>query len=193
MQKKISYLEQERGQRSPSVATMAYIFLFSRVKYCPFHSQYVIYSFPYDRSMIRFKNVLWFTVARGGARFLSFSRLFRAPTNSSVGIARHKINALSNAIISKNYKSPWMRPRLIISPLTEIEWKRRRHRREDEFSEREKESRATLFTIDNFPRWRVIFPRIRSASGFSGIGFIRRSFYPSIIFFENFSEFWFSN
>lgn len=82
-----------------------------------------------------------------------------------------------------------IRPRLIISPLTEIEWKRRRYRREDEFSDREKESRATLFTIDNFPRWRVIFPRIRSASGFSGIGFIRRSFYPSIIFFENFSEF----
>lgn len=47
-----------------------------------------------------------------------------------------------------------IRPRLIISPLTEIEWKRRRHRREDEFSERERKKverlclRSTIFRDD---------------------------------------------
>lgn len=40
----------------PSLSLFLY-FSFDRVKYCPFHSQYVICSFPYDRSMIRFKNV----------------------------------------------------------------------------------------------------------------------------------------
>lgn len=153
MQKKISYLEQERGQRSPSVATMAYIFLFSRVKYCPFHSQYVICSFPYDRSMIRFKNVL------SGSRWLAvepdsfLSRVCFALQQTRVSASRGTKSTLYRTRSSRKIiRVLEIRPRLIISPLTEIEWKRRRYRREDEFSEREKESRATLFTIDNFPK-----------------------------------------
>lgn len=176
MQKKISYLEQERGQRSPSVATMAYIFLFSRVKYCPFHSQYVICSFPYDRSMIRFKNVLWFTVARGGARFLSFSRLFRAPTNSSVGVARHKINALSNAIISKNYKSPWNKatPYYIASYGNRVETSKTSKRG---WIFRERERKSSDFVYDRqFSEMTRYFP-----ADSINVRILRNRFYSSIV------------
>lgn len=185
MQKKISYLEQGRGQRSPSVGNNGeYFSLEPRVKYCPFHSQYVICSFPYDRSMIRFKNVLRFTVARGGPRFLSFSRLFPARTNSSVGVARHKIKLYRT-------RSSWKIIRVLgwnkatrITPRQEIaiyaidvstEWRSI----EEKMNFQIDESRAIKLYLqsDNFLRWRVmayhctwsslfrsyrLFPRIRS-------------------------------
>lgn len=140
------------------LATMANIFLSSRVKYCPFHSQYVICSFPYDRSMIRFKNVLRFTVARGGPRFLSFSRLFPARTNSSV--ARHKIKLYRTRsswkiirVLGWN-KATRIPPRQEIANIYAIdvstEWRSKIDRREDEFPDRRKPSNKTLFTIGQF-------------------------------------------
>lgn len=101
--KKISYLEQKRGQRKP---TMARNFSLGRVKYYPFHSQYVICSFPYDRSMIRFKNVHRFARDRDALSPVPFfSRLFRARANPSAGVAAEN-QTLSKSMISKNYESP---------------------------------------------------------------------------------------
>lgn len=81
------------------MATMARDFsLNGQVKYCPFHSQYVICSFPYDRSVIRFKNV------RRYSPVPFFSRLFRARANSSAGVAGRKSNFIEADDLEKHYQ-----------------------------------------------------------------------------------------
>ena len=187
MQRKISYLEQERGQKSPSVATMAYIFLSSRVKYCPFHSQYVICSFPYDRSMIRFKNVLWFMVEPDS--FLS--RICFALEQTRVSASRGTKSTLYRTRWSWKIIRVlgWNKATRITPPLTESTFQPSGNiedRMNLQIFFREEESRATkLYLSDNFSRWRVMVHhyRIIALSRFYSFHLPReREFFSILIF-----------